>query len=716
MIPRSTLRNGLNVGFATAFIVVIGMPAVFAERYIIADVLSFSATMLVAIFLGAGFFAVRHSAADSGQVKLALNGAVAAAVTALVAIIALVLCIQINASAISIGMIAVFPNVSGALVSQLTFGQESATAGYLMLLATAAIIGALGGLAILLPKRILNIGAVTLLMVVVLGLLQAQINTIITLVDALWVTGAVAIGYIIATWRARPRLAARVGEAAVAGALLGLLIGILLLLLGATSETMPALLGKHPPALLQSFVLGKSTLAMLLLLTGVSLALSAIGATLSATTGSIHRLGITVLLSLLLLGILNVFGKLDLPAAILITAVMIAGQLLLERTTRRSEAVFTQFRPAEQQNSQRLVSLAGLALALILPMFLTGYINNVVDLIGLYIMMGLGLNIVVGFAGLLNLGYVAFFTIGAYTVGVLTTPNAITCGGVPAAGIATQDIATLCTGITTFWVAWPAAVLMAGLTGMLLGIPVLRLRGDYLAIVTLGFGEIIRLLALSDVFKAYLGGAQGIVNIPSPVIDLTTLSEPLVNSGVPILAQLGTAISQPIALSGPGQIYYLILFGVVVATFVTYRLGKSRLGRAWRSMREDEAVSQAMGVNLVQNKLLAFTIGAAFAGIGGGIFGSYLKSIFPNSFTLLVSINVLAVVIIGGMGNIPGIFVGAVVIFGLPEALREFQEYRLLMFGGLLVLTMLLRPQGLLPPRPVRLEEKAKAALAKKGT
>ncbi|MGA7272264.1 MAG: branched-chain amino acid ABC transporter permease, partial [Acidimicrobiia bacterium] len=159
----------------------------------------------------------------------------------------------------------------------------------------------------------------------------------------------------------------------------------------------------------------------------------------------------------------------------------------------------------------------------------------------------------------------------------------------------------------------------------------------------------------------------------------------------------------------------LILVGVLIAAFVSSRLGGSRLGRAWRAMRSDEDVAQAMGIHLTRNKLLAFSIGAAFSGMGGALFASYIKSIFPNSFMLQQSINVLSLIIIGGLGSIPGVMVGALLIFGLPEALREFQEYRLLMFGALLVVMMILRPEGVLPPSTPRLEERAEKAYAEEG-
>jgi branched-chain amino acid transport system permease protein len=213
---------------------------------------------------------------------------------------------------------------------------------------------------------------------------------------------------------------------------------------------------------------------------------------------------------------------------------------------------------------------------------------------------------------------------------------------------------------------------MAVLAGVLLGVPVLKMRGDYLAIVTLGFGEIIQRLVLSDWLRPYLGGAQGIQQIGRPAVGSTVFD------------------TTP-------ELYYLLLLGCLVAAFVSFRLRDSRMGRAWMALREDEDVAEAIGINLVQTKLLAFATGAAFSGLSGAIFAAKLSAIYPNSFGLLISINVLALIIIGGMGSIPGVVVGALALAGLPELLREFAEFRLLVYGIVLVVMMLYRPEGLWP-------------------
>ena len=315
----------------------------------------------------------------------------------------------------------------------------------------------------------------------------------------------------------------------------------------------------------------------------------------------------------------------------------------------------------QENKRQRFAIYALLFLALfILPLLLGKYWNYAVGTVGIYILMGLGLNIVVGLAGLLDLGYVAFFAIGAYTIGLLTAPEPL---GVQ----------------MNFWLALVISIFMAAFAGVLLGLPVLRMRGDYLAIVTLGFGEIIRVLVKSDLLADYLGGPQGIRDIAGPSI-----------FGIP--------------LDSEQAFLYLIILAIILIIFFTIRLQSSRIGRAWIAMREDETVAQAMGINTLFYKLLAFATGAAFAGLGGVLFASRNQYTGPEDHSLLVSINVLCLVIVGGMGSIPGVIVGAFVLKGLPEILRELELYRLLAFGALLVVMMIWRPEGLWPAPRRRLE------------
>lgn len=305
-----------------------------------------------------------------------------------------------------------------------------------------------------------------------------------------------------------------------------------------------------------------------------------------------------------------------------------------------------------------------LILLFVVPLQLSQYWNYTLGTVGIYVLLGLGLNIVVGLAGLLDLGYVAFFAVGAYTVALLTAP-------------APHHL------LWNFWVALPIGVGLAGLAGILLGVPVLRMRGDYLAIVTLGFGEIIRILSKSDLLNDFTGGPKGVLNVGGPVSPFAFISND-VNS------------------------LYIIILLIFFAIFMTLRLQHSRIGRAWEAMREDETVAGAMGINTLQHKLMAFAIGAAFAGLGGALFAARNQFTGPEDFNLMVSINVLAVVIVGGMGSIPGVIAGAFVLKGIPEILREMANYRVILFGVLLMVMMLLRPEGLFPSSRRKLESHQK--------
>ena len=307
--------------------------------------------------------------------------------------------------------------------------------------------------------------------------------------------------------------------------------------------------------------------------------------------------------------------------------------------------------PARARMAGKLLLLL---FVLALPALTNDFVAQVMMLVCLYTLMGLGLNIELGLAGLVDLGFVAFFAVGAYTVALLTT--------------ATPTLPAH----MNFFAALPLAVIVASLSGFLFGLPVLRVRGDYLAIATLGLGEIIRVLVLSDMLKPMLGGAQGIVNIPKPVV-------------------FGLELSTPTAL------FYLTATFTALAGYVAWRLQHSGLGRRWLAVREDEDVAQALGIQLVRVKLSAYTMGAAFAGLAGGIFAAMVGSVFPQSFQLLVSINVLAILVVGGIGSLPGVIIGAAALIGAPEVLRDLGEYRYLIYGLVIIAVVRLKPDGLSP-------------------
>jgi branched-chain amino acid transport system permease protein len=323
-----------------------------------------------------------------------------------------------------------------------------------------------------------------------------------------------------------------------------------------------------------------------------------------------------------------------------------------------------------------LVYLIIAYIALGLPLVSGPFIAQVIVTVVLFILMGLGLNITLGFAGLLDLGFVAFYAVGAYTVGLLTSYSAFGLQHLP------------------FWAAVPIAVLVAMAFGAFLGLPVLGVRGDYLAIATLGFGEIVRLLAGSDFLAPFFGGPQGIIGIQKPC--LGTLGE-FVRADVP-------RACNGIELGTPQAIYYVAIASAVLIAIAAWRLRESRLGRAWMAIREDEDVAEALGINLIQTKLLAYILGAAFAGLGGAIFATLIGSIFATSMQLTVSLNVVSLIIVGGMGSIPGVIVGAIALIGLPELLREVSEFRFLLYGVALIIMMLAKPEGLWPSQAAKRE------------
>lgn len=324
-------------------------------------------------------------------------------------------------------------------------------------------------------------------------------------------------------------------------------------------------------------------------------------------------------------------------------------------------------------------------------------------LVGLYIILGMGLNVVVGYAGLLDLGYVAFFASGAYLYALLASPAS------PAINFPIDDVPWL------FWALLPTALFVGAFAGILLGIPVLPLRGDYLAIVTLGFGEIIRLFLINK--ADVTGGSQGLYGIKAP---------PLPDfPGLNITELKSTALT---------EWYIFIVIVVFIVAFAAARLRDSRMGRAWEAIREDEDVAEAMGIDTIKYKLMAFAMGAAIGSLGGTVFAAFQGSAIPDSFDLLVSINVVSLVVIGGMGNTSGVVLGAVILIGIPDFLRfreasdllgffdplvpfadthnwaeDLRENRFIVFGALLVLVMVSRPSGLIPSRRRQIEFAAAA-------
>ena len=327
--------------------------------------------------------------------------------------------------------------------------------------------------------------------------------------------------------------------------------------------------------------------------------------------------------------------------------------------------------PAPRVVTAALWTLLILAIAFPLTPFATRYDLDLLATFLTYVMLGWGLNIVVGLAGLLDLGYVAFYAAGAYTFGLLATHFGV-----------------------GFWLALPLSGLVAATLGILLGFPVLRLKGDYLAIVTLGFGEIIRIIVIN--WADVTGGPNGIAGIPRPSF-----------FGLPLAAQARPGETTFAKFFGipfsPQQrvawVYYVILALALVTLAFTQRLRRLPIGRAWEALREDEIACQALGLNPTVIKLTAFSLGAMLGGLAGCFFAARQGFISPESFTFSESAVILAIVVLGGMGSQFGVVIAAAVLVGLPELGREFAEYRMLVFGLAMVLIMVWRPRGLIAGR-----------------
>ncbi|HUF07648.1 MAG TPA: hypothetical protein VMP86_09770 [Candidatus Binatia bacterium] len=514
---------------------------------------------------------------------------------------------------------------------------------------------------------------------------------LITLGRVMLATPAFLIGLIVAgrirgTGTGTGASAAAV--AALSGAVAGLLFGVFLLLIAAVDVRGVFL--PLTPALVETLAFGQEPIVgaiINVLLAGAVAALAALIRLLDGRDRAavLAAIGIVLLVAMLEPIIRPILGRVELDAVrdfmftggglTLPAAALLAGLVIAYTWSTRhpSSPVRRQLDAVSDERRRQLqigAAIIGVLIVLAVPFVATGFVSLVLFNVGLYLMLALGLNIVVGYAGLLDLGYVAFFAVGAYAMGVLTS-SASSMGG---------PMSALFGAEWGFWLALPVVLIIAAIVGLLIGAPVLRLRGDYLAIVTLGFGEIARVLVGSEALRPALGGPNGVVGVP--------------NLTIPGFGEL----------TSPGEYYYPVVAFAAFAAYMAWRLSNSRTGRAWMAMREDETVAQATGVNTTNYKLLAFALGGTLGGLAGALFAVQLRTVFPGSFLLIVSITVLAIIILGGMGTIRGVIAGALILVGLPEALREFGEYRFLVYGAALVAMMVLRPEGLFPSKTRRAE------------
>jgi branched-chain amino acid transport system permease protein len=340
---------------------------------------------------------------------------------------------------------------------------------------------------------------------------------------------------------------------------------------------------------------------------------------------------------------------------VIVVAVLLHKQGWLNWFGHAASAVRTRIASAYTHTPQWLWIAAVALFAFVFPLFTGRYEQDVAINVLVYICLGLGLNIVVGLAGMLDLGYIAFYGVGAYTYALLSIHFHF-----------------------PFWLSLPVAGSTACIAGCLIGYPTLRMRGDYLAIVTLGFGEIVRIILNN--WMELTNGPNGILGIDPPGIYLPTFSQ-------------GFGIEH-LVLKKLNYLYYVILLLCIFTILAVRRLNISRIGRAWEAIREDETAAELMGVNTYRLKLLAYAMGAIFAGLAGAFLAARVRFVSPESFTFLESATVLAMVVLGGMASIPGVILGALALIVLPELFREFELYRMLCLGGAMVLMMVFKPSG----------------------
>ena len=515
-------------------------------------------------------------------------------------------------------------------------------------------------------------------------IVDSDSNILLTMAQTALLAIGLGAGAYVARRGERQSTAAVLLDALIAGAIAGALLALLVTVMAVIDLRQIFIALSTQTSDMLTFGLDLPIAVPLLVVAGAGTGV--VGAALAVSPVSVRKTVMNGLMAVLFFGVfqeliqimlqfndaigvvrdfLYTYEGLTIQGAAVIFVVVVAADAVMQRKAAAAAPGSTSW--WQSRNGQMTKAGIAIVVLILLPVLAGSYIGQVLMLVGLYILMGMGLNLEVGLAGLLDLGFVAFFAVGAYTTALLTADS-------PHSLAAIAGFPHL-----TYWTAMPIAVMISVIVGVLFGIPVLGVRGDYLAVATMGLGEIVRVIVQSDAAAPLLAGAQGILQIPKPEIGTFELADPV-------------------------ALFFLTLACSAVAAYCAWRLETSRLGRAWMAIRDDEDVAQALGINLVKVKLLAYGLGAAFAGLSGSIFAVMVTSVYPSSFQLLVSINVLALIIVGGMGSLPGVIVGSLALVGLPELLREFGEYRYLFYGVALIVMMRIRPEGLWPSAARRRE------------
>lgn len=641
---RTTITTGLFALALVTLLTLMGVFQSFAGRDLIAGFLSVNLALLIVSVIGTGYWAAWRGGASSIPLALAQGGG-----AGLIVSIGL-LALELLERAIDLHF--VFPNYARPLMTALEIDVTPLTSLLLVVL-----IAAFGGwLAHTMPSR-RSIVLTALLLTLLFSFVGERLRTMLALVDALTVLAVILSGALLVD----ALDVHRVGTSMLVGALNGAAIAVAVALVARGGGLSPGgiLRSGHVEPVFVGLVVSSPTVFVLALVL-----VGALGSLIRSLPGRSYTVLHYGLAMILVIGFAATQSRWNGWSALVTLVVFLAVAWYTSRQSSVSDTRYDRF----DSGSQRVVRVAFYGLTflglLTLPLFVGQFGTNTLNLVGLYLLLSIALRIVLDNIGLFNLGIVAFFALGAYLLGILTTPNLLTCG------VAVPGIAQGCSGVMTFWQALPLTLIVSGLFGAVTALPLVRLRGDYLAVATFAVGEIVRLVLRADYFRPLLGSAQGIAGIPRPFIDLRIINP-----------------AWQLRLDQEGEFYYLILLAIILAVMISSRLRNSRIGRAWRAIRADKRAAQTLGIDIRHSYVVAFTTSAALAGLAGALFAVHLYGAYPDSFTFQVSIVALGLVVTG-LGRIMTLGIATLALIGLPEFVRELADYRLLILGIALIIAM----------------------------
>ncbi len=603
--------------------------------------------LLVGLIAGASAYLQMRSGQGSAWLKAAYG--------VLPALLIGVMLLGLGGVASAVNLSSILPNAGLRFVDRLRFGFDPLV-GSLAVIGFPLLSGIFGVLLAALPgERRLSI-LYALAAACGVAILREPLIGLIPFSDCLALIGGLAAGYLMGAVLPNASFALVMAAGAANSAALGLVVG--LVTSGGGLDAGGILrIGAATPVLLE--LMRSAGLALTVL---VFSAFGGFGALVRFAPASLHALAHYGAAVVLICGLLS----LGMPDVLSFATVFTVWWLMQAGRSQRSAQAQARYNTLAV-STRRFVRIGFYAAALVVMLAAPAFVGplgaNILSLVGLYLILSIGLNIAAGDAGLLDLGYAAFFAIGAYTMGLLTTPSVITCGWLPAA--------EPCDHVVSFWAALPISSIVTALSGVLLGLPVLRLRPEFLAIVTLSFGELARLIFRADDFRPLFGAAQGITNVPRPILDLAWINT-----------------DWRFRFDGEIGYYYLIVLAILLTLAAATRLRNSRIGRAWHALRVDALAAAGLGIRLDTARLLAFTVSAAVAGLVGALAAVRLYGVYPDNFSFQITLFALSLVVIAHGRSLRALVIGGVVLIGLPELIGELANYRLLVLGLVLIFVM----------------------------